>query len=764
MTAHMLRKGCFGALLAIALPAVLPDTAMAAGPVPGDGSVAERAFIDALLAKMTLEEKLGQLNQPRGLGNETGPEAEAATGAQIGGGEVGSILGVSGAARTCELQRLAVERSRLGIPLLFAFDVIHGHRTVFPVPLGEAASFDPEEVRMAARHAAVEASAHGIHWTYAPMVDIARDPRWGRVVEGAGEDPFLGAAMAAARVHGFQGDEAGAVPGSRLAAADTLLATAKHFVGYGLAEGGRDYAGADLSERSLREVQLPPFEAAVEAGAQSVMAAFNEVSGTPMHAHQGLIEGVLRREWGWDGVLVSDYNGIQELMEHGVAATREEAGRLALQAGVDVDMVSRIYSDDLPAAVRAGRVPVAQVDAAVRRVLAAKRRLGLFEDPYRYCRDAARQDALTLTPEARAAARTMARKSFVLLQNEGGVLPLSKSLRSLAVIGPLADHRRAMLGNWAIAGREEDVVTPLEGLRAAVGSGTRLLVAEGVSIDGDDASGIDGAVALARQADAVLLFLGEHPDMSAEARNRSSLDLPGLQQQLALAVAATGKPVAVVLLNGRPLSIGAVQEKVPAILEAWFPGVEGGNAIADVLFGDVAPSGKLPITFPRNVGQVPIYYAHRNTGRPPSASLEFTSKYIDVPWTPLYAFGHGLGYTTYRYDAPTVARRRLGTDDLAQQVSVRVTNTGARAGVEVVQLYLRDDVASVTRPVRELRGFQRVSLQPGQSRTVTFELGFDDMALYDRDMRHVVEPGTFTVFVGGSSSADQSVGFEVVAP
>lgn len=749
-------------LLASLAVSLLSLSALAAGPSgPGQAGyssagdrAAEKAFVDALLAKMTLEEKLGQLNQPRGLGSDTGPAATAASDAQIASGEIGSILGSHGAALTCRLQRVAVEQTRLGIPLLFASDVIHGFRTLFPVPLGEAASFDTEEVRNAARVAAVEATAHGIHWTYAPMVDISRDPRWGRIVEGAGEDPYLGSAMAAARVRGFQGED--------LAAPDTLLATAKHFVGYGAAEGGRDYNIADLSERTLYEVHLPPFKAAVDAGAESVMAAFNEVAGVPMHAHRGLIEGVLRGQWGWDGVLVSDYTGVMELIAHGVAANREEAGRQALRAGVDVDMVSEIYLKDLPAAVRAGRVPMAQVDASVRRVLNAKYRLGLFDDPYRYCKDTQRQEALTLNPGQRAAARRMAQKSFVLLENDGGVLPLSKSLRTLAVIGPLADHRAAMLGNWAVAGRQEDTVTPIEGLRAALGDRTRLLVAKGVEIEGDDTSGIDEAVRVAQSADAVVMFLGEHPEMSAEANNRTSLDLPGVQEQLALAVAATGKPVVVVLLNGRPLSIGALQGKVPAILEAWFPGVEGGHAIVDVLFGDANPSGKLPVTFPRNVGQVPIYYAHKNTGRPPREEEKYTSKYLDVPWTPLYAFGHGLSYTTFRYDAPVVQRARLPMSGLQQRVNVRVTNTGKRAGAEVVQLYLRDDVASVTRPVKELRGFQRVELQPGESRTLTFPLGFDDLAMYDIDMRRVVEPGAFTVFVGGSSDDVQEARFEVV--
>lgn len=714
----------------------------------------EAAFVDALLVRMTLEEKLGQLSQPRGLGSDTGPFAAIASDDQVRQGQVGSFLGVQGAERTCDLQRVAVEESRLGVPLLFAQDVIHGFRTIFPVPLGESASFDVAAVEQAARIAAVEATAHGIHWTYAPMVDVARDPRWGRVVEGAGEDPYLGSVLAAARVRGFQGQD--------LTADDTLLATAKHYVAYGAAQGGRDYDVADVSERTLREVYLPPFQAAVEAGAQSVMAAFNEVDGIPMHAHQGLIEGVLRKEWGFDGVVVSDYNGVGELIPHGVAADREQAGVLGLSAGVDVDMVSNIYRQDLPEAVAAGRMPLAYVDASVRRVLQAKYRLGLFQDPYRYC-DTAREQARTLTPAHRQAARETARKSLVLLENDNATLPLSRSLRTLAVIGPLADHRRAMLGNWAGSGREEDAVTPLAGLQAMLGKHTRLLHAQGADIQGDDTSGFAEALRMAEQADVVVMFLGEHPDMSAEANNRTSLDLPGVQEQLALAVAATGKPVVVVLLNGRPLSIGALQGKVPAIVEAWFPGVEGGHAIADVLFGDFNPSGKLPVTFPRNVGQVPIFYAHRNTGRPPSEGEKYSSKYLDVHWTPLYAFGHGLSYTTFRYDRLAVKHATLSADG-RQEISVTVTNTGKHAGDEVVQLYLRDDVASVTRPVKELRGFQRVHLRPGQSRTLTFNLDRDDLALYGADMKRVVEPGTFTVFVGGNSVDNLQAQFAVPVP
>lgn len=712
----------------------------------------EAAFVEALLAKMTLEEKLGQLNQPPGLGNDTGPQAMAGGEDQIRSGEIGTFLGTQGAELTCRLQRIAVEESRLGIPLMFGYDVIHGYRTIFPVPLGESASFDPVEVENAARVAAWEAAGYGIHWTYAPMVDVARDPRWGRIVEGAGEDPYLGSVLAAARVRGFQGKQLGN--------GDTLLATAKHFVAYGAAEGGRDYNIADISERTLREVYLPPFKAAVDAGAQSVMASFNEVGGVPMHANGDLINDVLRKEWGWDGLLVSDYTGVEELIKHGVAGNRTDAGVLGLRAGVDIDMVSRIYVKELPAAVKAGKLPIATVDESVRRVLRAKYRMGLFEDPYRYC-DVEREKARTLTADSRKAAREMARKSMVLLDNTGNVLPLDKQkVKTLAVIGPLADLRRAMLGNWAGAGRDEDAITPLAGIRAAVGSGTRVLYVEGTSLEGGETTGIAEAVKAAQQADAVLLFLGEHPDMSAEARNRTSLDLPGAQQALADAVAKVGKPTAAVLLNGRPLSIGPLRERVPAILEAWFPGVEGGNAVADVVFGDFNPAGKLPVTFPRTVGQVPIYYAHKNTGRPPSETERYTSKYIDVPWTPLYAFGHGLSYTTFQYGGLAVKHPRIATDG-TQEVSVTVTNTGKRAGAEVVQLYVRDDVASVTRPVKQLRGFERVQLEPGQSKTVTFKLGFEDLAMYDVAMKRVVEPGSFTVFAGGNSVDTVEAKFEV---
>ncbi|HEY0659896.1 MAG TPA: glycoside hydrolase family 3 N-terminal domain-containing protein [Lysobacter sp.] len=721
-------------------------------PAPGKAA-APSPFIESLLARMTLAEKLGQLNQLGGQGTPTGPKVRSGGDDEIRRGEVGSFLGVHGAAYTRRMQEVAVKESRLGIPLLFAHDVIHGFRTTFPVPLGEAASFDPVAVENAARIAAIEATASGLHWTFAPMVDIARDPRWGRIVEGAGEDPYLGSVMAAARVRGFQGKDLGAD--------DTLLATAKHFVAYGAAEGGRDYNIADISERTLREVYLPPFHAAIEAGAQSVMAAFNEVDGVPMHANRRLINDVLRGEWGFDGVVVSDYTGVLELIKHGVAANRGDAGVLGLRAGVDVDMISEIYTKDLPARVEAGALSIATVDDSVRRVLQAKCRLGLFDDPYRYS-DPAREKTRVLTVEHRKAAREMAARSFVLLKNDDGALPLSKDTRTIALIGPLADDRAAMMGNWAADGRPEEMVTPLAGIRAALGDRARVLHAKGSDVRGLDKSGFNQAVDIATQADAVVLFLGEDPEMSAEANNRTSLDLPGVQEELALAIAATGKPVVVVLLNGRPLSIGSLQEKIPAIVEAWFPGIEGGNAIADVLFGDVNPAGRLPVTFPRNVGQVPIYAAHKNTGRPPAQDEKYTSKYIDVSWTPLYAFGHGLSYTTFRYSGLKVQQPKIRIDG-TQQVEVTVTNTGKRAGEEVVQLYLRDDVGSVTRPVKMLRGFKRIALQPGETQVVAFTLTPDDLAFHGIDMKRVVEPGTFTVYAGGSSVDVIETSFEVLA-
>lgn len=708
------------------------------------------AFIDSVLAGLTLEEKLGQLTQYRGEGTPTGPQVPAGGEDQIRTGKVGSFLGIHGAAYTRRMQQIAVEESRAKIPLLFAHDVIHGFRTMFPVPLAEAASFDTDEVQRAARIAAIEATAHGLHWTFAPMVDIARDARWGRIVEGSGEDPYLGSIMAAARVRGFQGSD--------LAAPNTLLATAKHYVAYGAAEAGRDYNTVDISQRTLWEIYLPPFHAAVDAGAESVMGAFNEIAGIPMHAHEELIDGVLRGVWDWNGLVVSDYTGIMELIAHGVAADSADAAELGIKAGVDIDMVSGIYLWALPSLVRSGRVPEAEIDQAVRRVLRAKYILGLFEDPYRYS-DTTRERSLTLTPEHRAAARDMARKSIVLLKNEGNTLPLSKSLRTLAVIGPMADDARSAIGNWAADGRPEDAITVLEGIRRAVPN-TRVLHAKGVEVQGNDTSGIGEAVALARQADAVVLVIGEREDMSAEAANRATVDLPGRQLDLVKAVNATGKPVVAVLMNGRPLAIPWLADSVAAIVEAWFLGVEMGPAVADVLFGDVNPSGKLPVSFPRVTGQLPLYYNHKNTGRPPREQERFTSKYMDVHWTPQFPFGHGLSYTTFEYRNLRASAQQIALGD-SITITVEVANTGNRAGDEVVQLYVQDEVGSVTRPVRELRGFRRVRLAPRQSQAVSFTLGPAELAFYGKDMERIVEPGWFTVHVGTSSAQTDSVRFQI---
>lgn len=707
--------------------------------------------VEFLLSRMTLEEKLGQLSQWSGGNAPTGPAAASGSVDDIRAGRVGSFLGVWGADTTRRLQRIAVEESRLHIPMLFSFDVIHGLRTVFPVPLAEAASWNPELAQRTSRVAAFEASAYGLHWSYAPMVDIGRDPRWGRVVEGAGEDPFLGSAFAVARVRGFQSGD--------VRDASRMLACAKHFVAYGAAEAGRDYNIVDISQRTLLEVYAPPFRAAVEAGVGSVMTAFNEVAGVPMHANAELVRDQLRKSWGFNGVIVSDYTGIKELIVHGVAKDRTQAGEQAMRATIDVDMISDIYLKEMQASVKSGAIPLTSVDAAVRRVLRAKKELGLFEDPYRYS-DPEREKARTLTKDARALAREAAGQSIVLLKNAGPTLPLRKELGSIAVVGALAVDARAALGSWPGMGQPNDAVTVLDGIRRAVSNKTRVTYARGASATSIDRSGFEDAERAARESDVVVAVLGEIDDMSGEARSRTGLLLPGAQQALLERLVKLGKPVVVVLMNGRPLALDWMSEHVPAILESWFLGVEMGSGVADVLFGDVNPSGKLPITFPRNVGQVPIYYAHKQTGRPPSSTNPYSSRYLDVPWTPLYPFGHGLSYTQFRYDAPKLSAAKIGPTD-SLQVQVRVQNVGQRAGIEVVQLYVRDDVGSTTRPVQQLRGFERVTLEPGATRELTFTLDQDDFALLDASFARVVEAGTFSVMVGGSSAEVQSAPFEV---
>ena len=716
-----------------------------AAPATAQRSSAARN-IDSLLARMTLEEKLGQLNQ---LSVDSVPIPEDLD--LVRKGLVGSFLNLTGAAATHDAQRIAVTESRLKIPLIFGYDVMHGYRTIFPIPLGETASWDPEAAEAAARVAAREAAAAGVHWTFAPMVDIARDPRWGRIAEVSGEDPYLGSAMAAARVRGFQGKD--------VRAPDAVLATVKVFAAYGGAEGGRDYNTVDLSDRTLREVYLPPYRAAIDAGAGTVMASFNEIGGIPNTASPWLMTTVLRREWGFKGFVVSDWTAVAELLNHGVAGTRADAGKLALEAGVDMDMVSRIYVDDLPALVRAGRIPIAVVNEAVRRVLSAKAALGLLDDPY-HGATVEREQAALLAPAHRQLARRVAEESIVLLKNDGQRLPLGASVKTIAVIGPLADDQVAALGSWAGRGDPKDAVTPLVGIKARAGS-VSVLYAKGCGITDTATAGIADAVAAAKQADVAVLVLGEAGDMSGEAASRANIDLPGVQQQLLEAVHATGTPIVLVLMNGRPLTIPWAAEHVPAIVESWFLGVETGPALAAVLFGDVSASGKLPATFPRSVGQIPLHYNHKNTGRPTGPD-KYTSKYIDLPVTPLFPFGHGLSYTTFAYSDLRLSAPRIAPAGTLK-VSVTVTNTGAREAAEVVQLYVHDEVASVTRPVRTLAGFRRVSLKPGEARTVDFQLTPKELGLYNRDMKFVVEPGKFRVFVGGSSVGGLEAEFEVTA-
>ena len=691
--------------------------------------------INALLAKMTVAEKLGQLQQLDGEANGNFRPEHVDL---VRKGLLGSTLNVRGAERTNQLQRIAVTESRLKIPLIFGFDVIHGYRTIFPIPLGEASSWDPAAVERAASIAASESRAAGVHWTFAPMVDIARDPRWGRIAEGSGEDPYLGSVMARARVLGFQGHD--------YSASDKVVATAKHWVAYGAAEAGRDYNTTDVSERSLREVYFPPFKAAVDAGVGTFMSAFNDLNGVPSSANPYTLTKVLRGEWKFDGFVVSDYTSVEELINHGVAANEKDAAREALNAGVDMEMVSRLYNKHAPELINEHQVSLQTVDEAVRRILRIKFRLGLFDKPYT---DEARERAAIFSNANVAAAREIAARSLVLLKNDKNVLPLAKTIRSIALIGPLADSQKDVLGSWTGDGVPGDAVTLLQGIKSKVPQ-AKINYVKGCDVDCPDAVGLEEAISAARESDVAIIALGESADMSGEAASRSSLDVPGRQLELVKAIQASGKPVVVVLMNGRPLSINWIAENTPAILETWFAGSQAGNAIADVLFGDVNPGGKLPVTFPRTVGQVPIYYNHMNTGRPSDAKKKYTSKYLDVPWTPLFPFGYGLSYTQFKITNLRLSAARIRPDGKVT-VSVDVANVGARAGDEVVQLYIRDVAASVTRPVKELKGFRRVALRAGEKKRLEFTLEPKELGFYDRTMNFVVEPGEFKVMVGSNS-------------
>ena len=702
--------------------------------------------VDSLLALMTLDEKVGQLVQYSGAPGERKELLRQ--------GKVGSLLNIVGANATRELQQIAVEQTRLKIPLLFGLDVIHGFRTTFPIPLATSCTWDPGLIEKAEHVAAIEATAAGIHWTFAPMVDIARDPRWGRIAEGAGEDPYLGSVIAAARVRGFQGPD--------LASPTSLIACAKHFAAYGGAEGGRDYNTVDISEKTLREIYLPPFKATVEAGVGTLMCSFNEISGMPSSANHKLLTNILRGEWKFNGFVVSDWNSIGELIPHGVAADLKDAATLGIKAGVDMDMESDAYHSHLMAAVKEGRVSEEELNEAVRRVLSAKFRLGLFENPYKTC-DVEREKLDILKPEHRELARTIAQRSIVLLKNENNLLPLKKNLKTLAVVGPLAADKASPLGPWAARGNPNDVVPVLDAIIAKLGSTTKVLSARGCEIDKQTTDEFTEAVNVARQADVIVAIIGEARYMSGEAGSRSSIGLPGNQEDLVRALQATGKPVIVVLMNGRPLAIPWIAENVPAILETWFLGIECGNAITDVLFGDYNPSGKLTTSFPRATGQIPIYYNHKNTGRPAEAAKKFTSKYTDIADTPLYPFGYGLSYTSFSYSELTLSSETLTpTDSIV--VSVVVKNSGNRAGEEIAQLYVRDLVASVTRPVKELKGFQKVSLAPGESKRIQFILRPEHLKFYNQDMKWTVEPGMFKLYVGPNSAEGLETAFEYKTP
>lgn len=728
---------------ALALVAQIPVSVGRAQSDSGAAKDASRDRIETLLREMTLAEKLGQMTQQWGGqiqdNNPTVAQEQLASRLeQLRKGGIGSFLDAHGAEYTNGLQRIAVEESRLRIPLIIGYDSIHGYRTIFPIPLGEAASWDPATAERSASVSAAETRAAGIHWTFAPMVDICRDPRWGRIAEGAGEDPYLGSVFAAARVRGFQGADP--------ARPDRVLACAKHFAAYGGAEGGRDYNTVDVSEQTLREVYLPPFRAAVDAGAGTLMGAFNEISGTPCSANPLILNRILRDEWGFTGFVISDWSSIKELIPHGFAANEADAGRLAILAGVDMEMVSTCYRDHLATAVESGQVPIAVIDESVRRILRAKQRLGLFETPYTAPE---REQTVMLSPEHRRTARAVAGRSIVLLKNDAGVLPLRGAIKSIAVIGPLADSPRDALGTWAGRGRPEDVVTPLAGIKARAGAAITVRYAQGCAIESASTDGFAEAVAIAQSSDVVILVVGEGEMHSGEGHSRSTLNLPGMQEDLVKAVHAAGKPTVVALLNGRPLTINWIAEHVPAILETWQLGVEHGNALADVLFGDLNPGGKLPVTFPRSVGQIPMYYYHKNTGRPPTED-RYTSRYIDLPSTPLYPFGWGLSYTRFEISNLRLASERINPRERLH-IRVDVKNVGDVAGDEVVQLYVRDNVASMTRPVKQLQGFERITLGPGETRTVRFELSASELGFYDAALNHSAEPGTFDVWVGPNS-------------
>ena len=718
-------------------------------------------FIDQLMKKMTLEEKIGQLNLPVTGEITTGQAKSSDVAKRIRNGEVGGLFNLKGVERIREVQRQAVEESRLGIPLLFGMDVIHGYETIFPIPLGLSCTWDMKAIEESARIAAVEASADGISWTFSPMVDVSRDPRWGRVSEGNGEDPFLGAAIARAMIRGYQGKD--------MSRNDEIMACVKHFALDGASEAGRDYNTVDMSRQRMFNEYMLPYQAAVEAGVGSVMASFNEVDGVPATGSKWLMTDVLRKQWGFDGFVVTDYTGINEMIDHGMG-DQQTVAALALNAGVDMDMVSDAFSGTLKKSVEEGKVSAAAIDAACRRILEAKYKLGLFDDPYKYC-DVNRPKKQIFTKEHRAIARKTASESFVLLKNEG-VLPLSKK-GTIAVVGPLANTRSNMPGTWSVAAVLDNAPSLVEGLREVVGDRAKVVTAKGSNLIGDadyekratmfgrelhrdnrtDRELLDEALKVAAGADVIVAALGESSEMSGESSSRTNLEMPDVQRALLQELLKTGKPVVLVLFTGRPLVLTWEEEHVPAILNVWFGGSEAAYAISDVLFGDVNPSGKLTATFPQNVGQIPLFYNHKNTGRPLQEGRwfeKFRSNYLDVSNEPLYPFGYGLSYTTFAYSDIHLSSTEMSADGKLT-ATVTVTNTGSRDGAEAVQLYIRDLVGSVTRPVKELKGFEKIFLKAGESRKVSFSITPELLKFYNYDLQFVCEPGDFDVMIGGNS-------------
>lgn len=731
-------------------------------------------FIDALMKKMTVEEKIGQLNLPVTGEITTGQAKSSDVAKKIEQGLVGGLFNLKGVAKIRDVQKLAVENSRLGIPLLFGMDVIHGYETIFPIPLGLSCTWDMKAIQKSARIAAVEASADGISWTFSPMVDISRDPRWGRVSEGNGEDPFLGGAIAKAMVLGYQGDKLN----DQLKRNDEIMACVKHFALYGAGEAGRDYNTVDMSRNRMFNEYLYPYQAAVDAGVGSVMASFNEVDGVPATANKWLMTDVLRKQWGFNGFVVTDFTGIAEMVAHGIGDLQTVSAR-ALNAGVDMDMVSEGFVGTLKKSLTEGKITMKTLDTACRRILEAKYKLGLFDDPYKYC-DLSRPARDIFTKEHRDAARKIASESFVLLKNEPAktgqapLLPLQKK-GTVAVIGPLANTRSNMPGTWSVAARLNDYPSLYEGLKEMMAGKVNITYAKGSNLIGDaayeeratmfgrslnrdnrtDKELLEEALKVAADADIIVAALGESSEMSGESSSRTDLNIPDVQHTLLEALLKTGKPVVLTLFTGRPLTLTWEQENVPAILNVWFGGSEAAYAIGDVLFGDVNPSGKLTMTFPKNVGQIPLFYNHKNTGRPLQEGKwfeKFRSSYLDVDNEPLYPFGYGLSYTTFQYSDIALSASAMGQDG-SITAAVTVTNTGKRDGAEVVQLYIRDLVGSITRPVKELKGFEKIFLKAGESKTVTFKITPELLRFYDYDLNHVAEPGEFDLFIGGSSQA-----------